>query len=122
MMIEKVRKRSSSLFADVRGIVYNNVKSVQSGLISDFRQKSLISVAALEDLNTLSRPEVLRQLTIDANDSTAREIVAPQFERTSSLNTNLQERNLFVDPWCHNCVLHVQIAVPYFISFIGIKV
>jgi hypothetical protein len=77
MMIEQVPKRRSSLFADVRGIVYNDVKSVRSGPISDFGEEPLISVAALEDLNTLSRSEILRQLAIDANDSTAREVVTP---------------------------------------------
>ena len=58
MMIEQVPKRSFSLFADVRGVVYDDVKSVRSGLISDFTQKLLISMVSLEDLNTLSRTKV----------------------------------------------------------------
>ena len=58
MMIEQVPKRSFNLFADVRGVVYDKVKSVRSGFTSDFTQKPLISMVALEDLNTLPGTKV----------------------------------------------------------------
>jgi hypothetical protein len=61
----------------MRGIVYDNVKSAWSGLICDFRQKPLICLAALENLNTLSKLKVLWQFSIDSNHGSAREIVSP---------------------------------------------
>ena len=56
-MIEQMPECRSGQFADMRGIVYDNAKSARSGLICDFRQKLLICLAALENLNTLSQVE-----------------------------------------------------------------
>jgi len=41
MMIEQMPETPSGQLADMRGVVYDNVKSVRSGLISDFDRNTL---------------------------------------------------------------------------------
>ena len=77
MMIEQMPETPSGQLADMRGVVYDNVKSVPSGFTCDFRQKLFIGLPTLEYLNTFSKLKVLRQFSINADDGSAREIVAP---------------------------------------------
>jgi hypothetical protein len=66
--------------------------------MSDFGQELLICLATLEGLNAFSRLELLRQIKINANDSTQREVVTPQDKRTSLVDAILEKLDLFADP------------------------
>jgi hypothetical protein len=78
MMVEHVPERCSSQFADVRGIVDDEVKSFRRSPISYLREKCFILLAALEELDAFFGHEVPRQLAINANNRATRKIVTPQ--------------------------------------------
>jgi hypothetical protein len=58
--------------------------------------KNAHSPGAFDELNALSRSEIPWQLEIDPNDSTLGEIIAPQFERASLVQTQLQKLDLLI--------------------------
>ena len=77
MMVEQVPKRHFRYVSNVRCIVYDDVESFWSNRTSNLGEKCWILLSALEYLNPVFRSEVLGKLTIDSNDSTSREILAP---------------------------------------------
>ena len=77
MMIEQVPKGSLRLYADMRGVIYDDVKPIGSRLISDLREKRFVPSVTLEDLNPLFGLKMFRETSINANNRATREIVSP---------------------------------------------
>jgi hypothetical protein len=77
MLIQQVPKGSLRLYADMQGVIYDDVKLIGSRLISDLREKRFVPLVALEYLNPLFELKMFRQTSIDANNRATRKIVSP---------------------------------------------
>ena len=109
-MVEQVPKRHFRYVSNVRRIVYNDIESFRRNCTSDVGEKCWVLLSALEYVNPSVNLEAFGKLTIDANDGSPREIVAPQFERAAAMDADLQKFYIFIDPWRQNGVVKLQIT------------
>jgi hypothetical protein len=121
MVVEQVPERDPGQRTDMGGVIYDEVKSFRRDLGGNFTQERGVRLTALKYLNPLLRGESVRNMQIDAGNRALWEIVAPEEEGATFLDSYFEDFYLAVNQVTKDRVVLFQIAIRNLVGVVALQ-